>query len=56
MAMKLYNDEAVQAIANAIREKTGDTDTFAIGEMAERVQSINTGAEITLASGKLCIA
>lgn len=44
MAKKLYEEAAVQAIANAIRAKNGSGATYKIGEMAAAVQAI-TGAE-----------
>ena len=34
MAMKLYNDEDVQALANAIRSVNGLSDTYKLSEMA----------------------
>lgn len=44
MAKKLYEESSVQDIANAIREKNGETTTYKIGEMAAAVRAI-TGAE-----------
>lgn len=43
MAMKLYPDTAVQAIANAIRAKNGSNSTYSIGEMAAAINAIPTG-------------
>lgn len=40
MAKKLYEEESIKAIANAIRTKSGSTDTYKIGEMAEAVSDI----------------
>jgi uncharacterized protein YjdB len=40
MAKKLYEEESIKAIANAIREKNGSTATYKIGEMAEAVGDI----------------
>lgn len=37
---KLYEEESVKAIANAIRAKNGSTATYKIGEMAEAVSGI----------------
>lgn len=43
MAKKLYEEASVQDIANAIREKNGETTTYKIGEMAEAIAGIMTG-------------
>lgn len=43
MAMKLYPDTAVQAIANAIRAKNGSSDTYSIGEMAQAITNLPSG-------------
>ena len=43
MAMKLYPDTAVQAIANAIRAKNGSNDTYSIGEMAQAINDLPSG-------------
>lgn len=40
MAKKLYEEASVQAIADAIREKTGGTAAYKIGEMAAAVSAI----------------
>lgn len=40
MSKKLYEESAVQAIANAIREKNGGTATYKIGEMAAAVKAL----------------
>lgn len=42
MAKRLYNEENIQAIANAIREKNGSTDTYKVSEMAEAIDNIIT--------------
>ena len=44
MAKKLYEEAAVQAIADAIREKTGGEETYKIAQMGNAVRGI-TGAE-----------
>ena len=41
---KLYEETAVQDIAAAIREKTGEATTYKIGEMASAIQAISAGA------------
>ena len=40
---KLYPEESVQAIADAIRSKTGKTDKMTIGEMSGEVEGIEKG-------------
>lgn len=48
MAKKLYEETSVQAIANAIRAKTGKTDTMTLAEMPDEIASIeNTAPPIT---------
>lgn len=42
---KLYNENSVRAIADAIREVSGTTDTYTIGEMAGAVAGISTGLD-----------
>ena len=41
MAKKLYEEASVQAIANAIRAKNGETATYKIGEMAAAIAAIS---------------
>ena len=41
MAKKLYDEASVQAIANAIRAKNGETSTYKIGEMAAAISTIS---------------
>ena len=41
MAMKLYEETSVQAIANAIRAKNGEATTYKIGEMATAIAAIS---------------
>lgn len=43
MAKKLYEEADVQAIAAAIREKTGGTEMYKIAQMADAVREIETG-------------
>lgn len=45
MANKLYNEQSVQAIADAIRSVSGSTDTYKISEMAAAVAGISTGLD-----------
>lgn len=40
---KLYEETDVQAVADAIREKNGSTDTYKVSEMAQAVKDIPTG-------------
>lgn len=46
MAKKLYEEASVQDIANAIREKTGGTETYKIAQMGNAVRGITTGDQI----------
>lgn len=43
MAQKLYEESNIQAIADAIREKNGTTDTYKTSEMADAIIAITTG-------------
>lgn len=43
MANKLYEETHIQAIADAIREKDGSTDTMLVSEMAEKISAISGG-------------
>ena len=43
MAKKLYEETAVANIANAIRNKNGQTTTYKIAEMAQAINNIPTG-------------
>ena len=43
MSKKLYEESDVQAIANAIREKNGLTDTYTISQMAAAISAIEAG-------------
>ena len=43
MAQKLYEESNIQAIANAIREKNGETTTYKPSEMAAAILAITTG-------------
>ena len=43
MAKKLYEESNIQAIANAIREKNGETTTYKTSEMANAISAITTG-------------
>ena len=45
---KLYNDTAVQAIANAIRSKNGSSDTYTIAEMSTAINDISYYAKPTI--------
>lgn len=44
---KLYEEAAVQDIADAIREKTGGAETYKIAQMGNAVRGITTGEAIT---------
>lgn len=41
MANKLYEENHIQAIANAIRKKNGSTDAYTVAEMSEALNSVN---------------
>ncbi len=43
MANKLYEETSIQAIAAAIRQKTGGSDTYTVGQMASAIASIPSG-------------
>ena len=43
MAQKLYEETNIQAIASAIRNKNGLTDTYTVGEMPAAITAIETG-------------
>lgn len=43
MAKKLYEESSIQAIADAIREKNGQTTTYKPSEMAAAITAITTG-------------
>ena len=43
MAQKLYEESNIQAIADAIREKNGETTTYKPSEMADAISAITTG-------------
>ena len=43
MSKKLYEESDVQAIADAIREKNGLTDTYTVSQMAAAISAIEAG-------------
>ena len=43
MALKLYNETDIEAIADAIRGKNGSSDTYKVSEMADAIDDIPTG-------------
>lgn len=45
MSKKLYSEESIQAIADAIRGKNGSSETYKVGDMAEAIGEIETGAQ-----------
>lgn len=47
MSLKLYEESDVRGIANAIRARSGSTDTYAIGEMAEAVSELKNAHALT---------
>ena len=48
MANKLYEENNIKAIADAIREKNSSTDTYKVEEMAEAVKNLPTGGDDSL--------
>ena len=48
MANVLVNSDTLKAIADAIREKNGSTDTYKPSEMAAAIIAINTDGEATV--------
>lgn len=46
MANKLYEENDIQAIANAIRGKNGSTDTYMVSEMATAINDIPSGGNL----------
>lgn len=51
MANKLYKEESIQAIADAIREKNGSSDTYKVGDMAGAISEISGGHRRNKLSG-----
>ncbi len=47
MTMKLYSEESIQAIADAIRNKNGESTLYKVGEMAQAILNIPSGGGIT---------
>lgn len=45
MSKKLYEENHIRAIANAIRAKNGSTSSYTVGEMAAAIESIPSGGE-----------
>lgn len=45
MSNKLYNEDSIKAIADAIRSKNGSSATYKVSDMATAVSGISTGAE-----------
>jgi hypothetical protein len=43
MALKLYNESDIQAIANAIRGKNGESTTYKVSQMADAIDNIPSG-------------
>ena len=43
--VRLFEDTNIQAIADAIRAKTGSTDTYKTSEMASAIEAIQAGSD-----------
>lgn len=41
MANKLYNDISIQAVADAIRQKNGSSDTYTVAQMAQAIAALS---------------
>lgn len=50
MANVLYDETAIQDIANAIREKNGLTDTYNVSQMGDAIRAIKTGSGLPITS------
>ena len=48
MAKKLYEESDIQAIADAIREKNGTTDTYTVAEMGKSIKNISSGSSFNI--------
>ena len=48
MAKKLYEESDIQAIADAIREKNGTTNTYTVAEMGESIKNISSGSSFNI--------
>lgn len=46
--LRLYDEDDVKAIANAIRAKNGSSDTYAVNDMASAVDNISTSSVVTI--------
>lgn len=53
MALKLYNETDIEAIADAIRGKNGSSDTYKVSEMADAIDDIPTGGGVDYLAGRL---
>lgn len=43
---KLYDEESIKDIADAIREKNGTTDTYKVGEMGKAIRTLSATTEV----------
>lgn len=43
----LYNDKYVQSLASAIREKSGFSSTYKISQMANAIENLPEGEDVT---------
>lgn len=50
MALKLYNDTDVTAIANAIRKKNGSSDKYKVADMAPAISALSPSEKIAHAA------
>ena len=52
MAYRLYNEENIQKIANAIREKSESVSTYKVSEMSDAILNISAGIDTSDATAK----
>lgn len=48
MTKKLYEESDIQAIADAIREKNGTTNTYTVAEMGKSIKNISSGSSFNI--------
>lgn len=48
MTQKLYTEEYIQDIADAIREKNGAADLYRVSDMPAAIRTITTGLKATV--------
>lgn len=56
MANKIYDEQSIQNIANAIRSKNGETGKYKVSEMAQKILNIPTGSEPTYETPSITVS